>query len=327
MSDLTTFLRGAYNARAFDGFSPVPTFDLGTAGALMWMSQLAYETAHPGKIEDILEDWGLRLVPKGIVSDKIGTVLPMASTRAIVASGRGATILAFAGTDPLLLRNWITNFEFFSDRDGPAEGFRQAVAAFDIVKKRILAQIPADGPVFVTGHSLGGALAVIAAHFLRSKNIDVRGVYTYGMPRPGDKAFANGIYDPALGARTYRLVHGADIVATVAPSEVGSRHVGRLLRCSARERFNPATLSAVPGPDEPHYLANVIDGLRAALKDPVSAARDLLDQAIEVGTIAINRTPAHGRPPDVAVIVETLSPEFRDHLQDSYINALGAGPL
>jgi hypothetical protein len=324
MSKLTTFLREAYNPHAIDGFSLADTFDPATAGALMWMSQLAYETGDPGKISSILGDWGMRLAADGVVSQKTDTVLPLASTCAIVASGRGATILTFAGSDPLVLANWITDFDFRAGTESTAKGFQQA---FDIVKKRILAQIPADGPVFVTGHSLGGALAVIAAHFLRSKNIDVRGVYTYGMPRPGDKAFANGIYDPALGARTYRLVHGADIVATVAPSKFGSRHVGRLLRCSAGASFDPATLSPVPGPDDPQFVDNAVKRLKDVLSDPGSAFAKLAAQATLVAEIFLSQTPVHGRPAWVAALVETLPPEFRDHLQDSYINALGAGPL
>jgi hypothetical protein len=35
----------------------------------------------------------------------------------------------------------------------------------------------------------------------------------------------------------------------------------------------------------------------------------------------------HGRPPSVAVIVESLPPPIRDHLPDCYINALDADAL
>jgi len=79
-------------------FKPAAEFDLGTARATAWMSQLAYETAHPDKIATICEAWGLRR-PR-IIASAPGLRLPAVSTRGIVAEGHGATILAFAGTDP-----------------------------------------------------------------------------------------------------------------------------------------------------------------------------------------------------------------------------------
>jgi len=328
VSKLTGLLRESYNPHAFDGFSPTDSFVWGTAGALIWMSQLAYETDDPGKIRSVLADWGMRLAGDDVISGKPAAALPMASTEAIVASGRGATILAFAGTEPLSLPQWLRNLRFRAGAASTAKGFQEA---FDAVEKKILplisARAAADGAVFVTGHSLGGALAVIAAHVLQSNRIEVAGVYTYGMPRPGDKAFADGIYDPALGPRTYRLVHGADVVATVAPSELGSRHVGRLLRCRSGTRFDPATLSQVPGPDDPHFVANTVQRVADVLSNPRSAIASFAERATLVTRIIIGQTPAHGRPAWVAALVETLPPEIRDHLPDSYINALDAGPL
>ena len=75
------------------------------------MSQLSYETDEPKKIDAILARWGLARVPGGILVEEVVTVLPKASTHCLVSSGRGATIVAFAGTDPLVLANWITDFD------------------------------------------------------------------------------------------------------------------------------------------------------------------------------------------------------------------------
>jgi hypothetical protein len=36
---------------------------------------------------------------------------------------------------------------------------------------------------------------------------DVNAVYNFGMPRPGNQAFAD-LYNQRLGSRTYRQVHG-----------------------------------------------------------------------------------------------------------------------
>src|SRR5262245_27380388 len=93
-----------YDPMAFNAFSLDRDFPLGTAKAMAWLSQLAYETDEKKKMQDMLRNWGLRLVDT-VVSEEISTVLPIARTHAFVASGRGATFIAFAGTDPTVLAN------------------------------------------------------------------------------------------------------------------------------------------------------------------------------------------------------------------------------
>jgi triacylglycerol lipase len=323
VSNLTTLLRPSYGATAFDGFSTDRDFNLGTAGALIWMSQLAYETTDPDKVSDILGSWQLRC--DGIVQGLVRSVLPIADTHAVVASGRGATILSFAGTDPVSLANWVSDFNFRAGAGGIADGFHQA---FDAVQKQVFALArTANQPLFVTGHSLGGALAVIAAQALQSSGFDVAGVYTFGMPRPGDEAFARVSYDPLLGSRTYRLVHGNDIVPTVAPSTLGPRHVGRLLRCDPGAAFDPATLSPTTESDDPLFSDAAGQQLTALLNHPAAELAGVVERLALVARIAVSSSPVHGRAPSVAVMVEALPPPIRDHLPDCYINALGAGPL
>lgn len=72
--------------------------------------------------------------------------------------------------------------------------------------------------VFVTGHSLGGAAATIAAadiglRFGISRDRIV--LYTYGAPRPGDITFADKLHQAV--ATAYRVVHNRDIVPHLAP--------------------------------------------------------------------------------------------------------------
>src|SRR4051812_29481087 len=99
MSILTKLPRPRYNELAFEGFHPQTEFELRSARSFMWMSQLAYETDEPDKIEDILGKWQMKLLGgnQGVISIDIMTELPIASTHAIVASGRGSTVVAFAG--------------------------------------------------------------------------------------------------------------------------------------------------------------------------------------------------------------------------------------
>lgn len=97
-----------------------------------------------------------------------------------------------------------------------------------------------DGQLFITGHSLGGAMAELAALrlALQPGAVDPSKVqvYTLGAPRIGDEAVARQ-YN-ALLPTTYRMVNQdpgltvshQDPVPNVPPHAIGFRHVGNLVR-------------------------------------------------------------------------------------------------
>jgi hypothetical protein len=68
-----------------------------------------------------------------------------------------------------------------------------------------------DRPLWVTGHSLGGALAVLGAWLLQRKFVAVHQVYTYGGPMVGN-AQATQAIDKAFADKIYRYVGGLDPV-------------------------------------------------------------------------------------------------------------------
>ncbi|KAF2398209.1 alpha/beta-hydrolase [Trichodelitschia bisporula] len=80
-------------------------------------------------------------------------------------------------------------------------------------------------PVVVTGHSLGGALATIAAAELRAGGLSVD-MYTYGSPRVGNQATAAWISGqaPAQGANM-RFTHAGDPTPYLPPLSFGFRNV------------------------------------------------------------------------------------------------------
>lgn len=81
-------------------------------------------------------------------------------------------------------------------------------------------------PIVITGHSLGGALAILCARALAERNVPVLAVYTFGQPRVGDFEFAAG-YDAVLADQTYRVVNQCDIVPRVPGILCGFRNVGQ----------------------------------------------------------------------------------------------------
>lgn len=76
--------------------------------------------------------------------------------------------------------------------------------------------------VYITGHSLGGAMATLYSTFCRPQRPPI--VYTYGAPRAG-----NIEYCTKYPNELYRVVNNNDMVPTVPPSLVGYRHVGEVV--------------------------------------------------------------------------------------------------
>lgn len=87
--------------------------------------------------------------------------------------------------------------------------------------KKAQAQYPSF-KVVATGHSLGGALASLAAGVLRSQGTTVD-LYTYGAPKVGFEGLAQYISDTSKG-QTYRVTHKADPVPKLPPALLGYRH-------------------------------------------------------------------------------------------------------
>ena len=303
-----------YPDDATRGFKLAEDFDLGTARALAWMSQLAYETDKK-KVRDICTRMNIALVGDLIHRD-VKTGLPVASTYVMVLDLGPALVVSFAGTDPVLLANWISDFDIRPTDGGSAEGFAVAMQA---VEGDVLLRLPADRPVMVTGHSLGGALAVLLAAQLAKLQRNVAAVYTFGMPRPGRRPFTDS-YDLSLGARTFRLVHGEDILPTDAPSEpFGFHHVGRYVTAprAGRVRLPPAPR----GSDEPAFAKGIAKEWRELLHNPIASVGAYAAQ-LRLAANALAGRPAPGSRTDPAgILIEMLPLRIRDHMPDRYIAA------
>jgi triacylglycerol lipase len=280
-------------------------YDFEIARGMAWISQLAYETADRAKVAEVLANWALAEVT--LLKSPVSGPLRLVDSRGLVARGWGGTIVAFAGTDPVVPANWLTNFRSLPSPDDIHSGFEDAVkSVWPEVRSAVLEQKWGHQPLFLTGHSLGGALAVVAAKLLREDgSANVGGVYTFGMPRCGGQRFADQ-YDRDLGPRTYRFVHGDDIVPTVPPMNLGFRHVGCLLRCAHGKAFDPNS-KPVAGPDDgASFAGTVLQGIRDAFQTLRTAA-----------------VPAATQPGLLGEAYRFLPPGIGDHVPSRYLSALG----
>uniref|UniRef100_A0A915EPU8 Fungal lipase-like domain-containing protein n=1 Tax=Ditylenchus dipsaci TaxID=166011 RepID=A0A915EPU8_9BILA len=74
--------------------------------------------------------------------------------------------------------------------------------------------------LWMTGHSLGGALASLAAaQIVADGKFDVSKIklYTFGQPRTGDADYANALDAHLLAENTYRITHSRDPVVHLPP--------------------------------------------------------------------------------------------------------------
>lgn len=264
MSILVELREEAYVTDAFSNFAAGDGFTLGNGRAMAWMAQLAYES-DLDKIDRRLQAWGLQRLAR--LDAPFSSTLPLKSTHGIVAAGRGATIVAFAGTDPLVITNWITDLNARLSPQGVHSGFEQAVeAAWPQVAAALRQRPTAGAALYITGHSLGGALAVVAAErAARDLGLRAHAVYTFGQPRSGGEDFAAAYAGAGLADVTYRLVHGHDIVPTLPPPQLQFRHVGRMLKCAHGARFTADLPFAPASANGPPFVDTVVAGLKQRL--------------------------------------------------------------
>lgn len=134
-------------------------------------------------------------------------------TQASIISGGTFHALVFRGTEGL--EDWARNVEaFLVPWEGPGNvhaGFLRALHEVWGELHPVLAQIA--GPVFYTGHSLGGAIAMLAAAHIEEARRPLA-VYTFGCPRCGNGKFAK---EHPLRDRIYRFENNRDAVPLLPP--------------------------------------------------------------------------------------------------------------
>eukprot|EP00050_Salpingoeca_kvevrii_P003846 m.236015 g.236015 ORF g.236015 m.236015 type:complete len:311 (+) comp10893_c0_seq8:1162-2094(+) len=151
---------------------------------------------------------------------------------------RDRCILAFRGTMPSDLTNWITDLHISKHTTYPGitdglvhAGFFDAYNRVRNDTHALLAQALERVPkctLYLTGHSLGAALASMAAldvklhlpEFVDPVLLD------FGSPRVANSVVASFIHD-SYGPHTFRVTHYRDIVPHLPPQELGFQHYPR----------------------------------------------------------------------------------------------------
>jgi len=160
-------------------------------------------------------------------------------TRVFVAAykdkitGHDSIVLSIRGTSSLT--NWIENIKIAkTDREMSCAGCKVHAGFLDVwkpVQQLVfdeiirLRHLYPGAELYVTGHSLGGAVAILAAYVLQyDLGQAINGVYTFGAPRVGNAAFADYYSNSQAHHVTWRLTHHRDPVPHLPMVSMGFQH-------------------------------------------------------------------------------------------------------
>ena len=197
-----------------------------TAAFLAKLAMLAYIA---------FEDDAKRKILEGMLSHgrvKLLETISIADTEAMVAETDKFVVVAFRGTS--------SRAQLMTDMQARLNVARVAVdgrcvrvhagfyAAFRKIEAKLREVLTAQDEakaVYLTGHSLGGALALVAAAAFGGNDKlgdRIAAVYTFGAPRVGGADFPNLVKAPH-----YRVVNSGDVVPLVPPNWLtGYVHTG-----------------------------------------------------------------------------------------------------
>lgn len=191
------------------------------------MAQLVYERFEEGGsarelLLEKLEGGGFKMVAE--FND------PKTDTQAFLVSNDEYAILAFRGTEVTKRVDIATDAKAIkvSVIEGRVHG--GFLSAYNSIREEILEALKKVWklPLYITGHSLGAALATVATNYLENEVIDgaplrdrIAACYTFGSPRVG-----NDQYDKDFKSPIYRIVNTTDIVTVVPLLVMGYLHIG-----------------------------------------------------------------------------------------------------
>ncbi len=206
-------------------------FSIGNALFMAEASELAYGD-QASIFKKVKNEWGFPKVQ----------FLESENTQVFVAADSQAVVCAFRGTESDQSEDWMTdaNLKF---APGPLNskchrGFTSALKHVWKDLRKVLEDFrDASQNIWFTGHSLGGAVAMLAAATQLDEEKPVAGLYTFGQPRAGDRGFAIR-FDALLGDRTFRFVNQQDIVTRVPPRVLNYNHAGTACYFDSKDKLH-----------------------------------------------------------------------------------------
>lgn len=297
---------------AFGFDESVEDHTLPNAMTLADFSHLAY--FGPAYVEKQLGLWGYDVF-HWIEDEKT-------DTQAFVAGNGAQLIVCFrgtsSGTDALVDARFLKT-DAFGGRGRVHRGFQ---GALDSVWNRLqttVAPLLPSRKLFFCGHSLGAALAQLAAHRFALGAHPVAGVYVYGSPRVGNRDYMNA-YNELLEEKTFLHINNKDIVAQIPPRVLGFNHLGG----SPRQFDKGHAITLIPKSRSIFMEKEVemdFEELDAATQESIIREMEKARQCLEEDAQFLN-TPLEPTEEVTARGLLNVAP-VNDHGIDQYLYKLG----
>jgi len=194
----------------------------------------------PVEAEEVFKKRGYKSVASLNSSTLVGYVASLGDT----------SVIMFRGTNPSEIQDWFINLSNRSRKVDHGNVHAGFWTGYDSLHGQLAKVLEASKPkkVWITGHSLGGALAVVCAYRLSSmENLEIAGVMTFGQPKVGNPAFCKHM-EVTLSGRMVHFVNESDLVPRVPPS---FDHFGSLVwyKGGGIRRSQPPMLAMRSGPE------------------------------------------------------------------------------
>lgn len=206
-----------------------------------------------------------------------GEPLPIGFT----ATAGGRIYVVFRGTQTI--SEWISNTQFAQvDYPYVADGgmtHRGFTELYTSIEGAVVASVTAakakfpDATILLTGHSLGGALAILAGPDLEERTGYVPVLYNFGAPRVGDPTFSRRF--EGLVETSWRTVNTNDPVPDLPPTTVPGFEGNRPVTYSYDHVRSARTITFGDSADVPvsHSLCNYYSALCDESADPAACKR------------------------------------------------------
>lgn len=183
--------------------------------------------------------------------------------------------------------------------------------------KQFSEDVLSDSEIYLTGHSMGGAIATLVAAWLRESWNEKIACYTFGAPRAGDTVFDQH-FTQVKPFPLFRFVHRNDLVPMVPPPGMETRFnlleaafEGEaryfLVRCLTDDDANPF-----------RHMGRLFHLDHAATGQVL-----LMDLGHNTDAIEVKRPPIHGPARYTPQLMSRFFADFiGDHSMDKYLQTL-----
>ncbi|PHQ34369.1 lipase family protein [Rhodopirellula bahusiensis] len=247
-----------------------------------------------------------------------------------VVSGDGLAVVIFRGTNFTEIPDWYKNLTVAFETTNQGKFHSGFSDAYRKVQSEVRQFISDEQPskLWITGHSLGGAMAVACGVDVKLNTKTPATMVTFGQPRFADEKGAKWI-DQQFDGHYARFVHGVDIVPSVpfyVPWIFPYAHAGNLVAIHDERITLSESYSSTPALSA-NYCGSCGRATMQAqipvyqpIEEPPPLTKAEYEQSLQTYEFAVSNEPATDYAQAMKAPLEfSLVPKiFADHFIDGY---------